>query len=139
MTRITINQYASKTITEGIEVIAKPKLEVDYCNFEIEDGKPLKYCYSYRIKVTNNSNCGIRIRSRYWKIINSEGVEEELRGEGIKSIITPLLKVGESFEYSCFSSANTSFATMEGYFIAERTDGDIVQIKIDRFYLVYHE
>ena len=74
------------------------------------------------------------MRSRKWSIINSEGEEIIVRGEGVVGE-QPFIAPGQTYKYSSFCVLDTPFGTMEGFYILEREDGDIIQASIGRFYL----
>ena len=48
---------------------------------------------------------------------------------------TPTLAPGDFYEYDSFSILDTPFGTMEGYYIFEREDGDVIKVEVARFYL----
>jgi ApaG protein len=120
---------ASDTTTDGIRVIAEPVFQPFHSS---ENEK--RFLFSYDISVVNEGSIGVTLRSRKWSIINSEGEEIIVRGEGVVGE-QPFIAPGESYKYSSFCVLDTPFGTMEGFYILEREDGDIVQASIGRFYL----
>lgn len=119
----------SECITEGIRIRA-------VAGYLPEESHPEKnqYMYGYRIQMTNLSEHTVELRFRFWKIINSDGKKTEVRGPGVVGEF-PRLKPGESFEYASFCPLDTDFGTMEGYYTFYRDDGQILEVKIPRFYL----
>lgn len=123
------SKTSSDTLTENIRVIAQPVFQ-PFHSSENEG----RYLFSYDISIRNESSIGVTLRSRKWSIINSEGEEIIVRGEGVVGE-QPFISPGETYKYSSFCVLDTPFGTMEGFFIMEREDGDIVQVDIGRFYL----
>ena len=120
---------ASDIKTEGIQVIADPCYHLDHS--EPEKGK---YLFCYDITIKNHSNKPVQLLSREWMIINSNGEEREIRGEGVIGM-TPVINPDETFNYSSFCILDTPFGTMEGYYIMSIDGGDLEKIPIGRFYL----
>ena len=123
------NKTSSEKITEGIRIVADPVYQ-PYHSSE----KEKRFLFSYEITIINESETGITLRSRYWNIINSEGEEKVVHGEGVVGE-QPFLAPGETYSYTSFSILDTPFGTMEGFYLFEREDGDLIQAIIDRFYL----
>ncbi|CAF3794250.1 unnamed protein product [Rotaria sp. Silwood1] len=76
----------------------------------------------------------LQLLSRYWLIINADGDENEVKGEGVVGQF-PYLKPGQNFEYSSFTPLDTEWGTMEGHYIFEKDNGEKVEAQIGRFYL----
>ena len=124
-----MNKTSSENITEGIRIIADPVYQ-PYHSSEREN----RFLFSYEITIFNESEVGVTLRSRMWSIINSDGEEKTVRGEGVVGEM-PFIAPGDSYKYNSFSILDTPFGTMEGYYIFEREDGDLIQAGIRRFYL----
>ena len=120
---------SSEVVTEGIRVRALPAYQADHSSPEQN-----RYLFSYHIIIHNESEGNVTLKSRYWKSINAEGDEHEVRGSGVVGE-TPTITPGEFYEYDSFSILDTPFGTMEGYYIFERDDGDIIKVEVKRFYL----
>ncbi|MBX7046078.1 MAG: Co2+/Mg2+ efflux protein ApaG [Ignavibacteria bacterium] len=119
----------SDTTTLGIRVEVSPE-------FIPERSEPDKklFFFIYNIRITNNSEDNLQLLSRYWLIINADGDENEVKGEGVVGQF-PYLKPGQYFEYSSFTPLDTDWGTMEGYYCFEKDNGEKVEAKIGRFYL----
>ncbi|MCM8530003.1 MAG: Co2+/Mg2+ efflux protein ApaG [Lentisphaeraceae bacterium] len=124
-----MDMISSEVVTEKIRVRALPSYQSDHSSPEQN-----RYLFSYHIIIHNESEIDVTLKSRYWKIINAEGDEHEVRGCGVVGE-TPTLKPGEFYEYDSFSILDTPFGTMEGYYIFEREDGDVIKVEVARFYL----
>ena len=129
----------SDTTTEGIRVLAaaeylRPEnLPAEYLSAD-SSGKS-SFVYRYRIQLTNIGGVAVRLLSRHWIIVDSEGRREEGRGRGVIREF-PKLAPGESYSYISFCPLATTWGTMEGSYSFERDDGSRFQVRIGRFFLV---
>ncbi len=127
------NQTNSDTLTEGIRIQVFPDYLPEQSNPDVN-----RFSFSYKVIITNESEMRIKLVSRHWLIINSDGDQEKVDGPGVVGY-TPELEPGESFEYSSFSTVNTGWGTMEGSFSMVREDRSKFDAQIGRFYLVSDE
>ena len=127
------NQINSDTVTEGIRVQVYPDYIPEQSNPELN-----RFSFSYRVIITNESDTKVKLLSRHWLIINSDGDLEKTDGPGVVGH-TPELEPGESFEYTSFTPINTSWGTMEGSYTMIKDEGEKFEVNIGRFYLVSDE
>ncbi|MCA8974142.1 MAG: Co2+/Mg2+ efflux protein ApaG [Planctomycetes bacterium] len=131
----------STTVTAGIRIDAA----ASYLPQESQPGNR-RHVYAYRITMTNVGTAGdgdgsaveggsVRLLSRHWIIVDSEGRREEVRGRGVVGEY-PRLAVGESYSYISYCPLATTWGTMEGSYTFAREDGSKVQADVDRFFLV---
>jgi len=120
---------SSDITTNGIRVEVTPE-------FIPERSEPDKkiFFFIYSIRITNLSEDNLQLLSRYWLIINADGDENEVKGDGVVGQF-PYLKPGQHFEYSSFTPIDTEWGTMEGSYHFEKDDGEKVEAKVGRFYL----
>ncbi len=92
------------------------------------------YGFSYTVTVTNTGDVAAQLISRHWIISDAKGHTEEVKGLGVVGH-QPLLKPGESFQYSSGSRLRTASGTMHGsyFFVAE--DGERFDVVIPLFVL----
>jgi ApaG protein len=119
----------SDTVTQGVRVGATA-----YFLPEESDPDDRKFLFGYTIVIRNDGDQPVQLVSRYWRIIDSNGREEEVRGPGVVGQ-TPRLEPGQSFKYQSFCPLKTSWGTMEGEYDMRRGDGSTFKAKIGRFYL----
>jgi ApaG protein len=92
------------------------------------------YGFAYTITITNTGDVTAQLISRHWTIVDANGMAEEVKGLGVVGH-QPLLKPGESFQYSSGARLRTPTGTMHGsyFFVAE--DGERFESEIPMFVL----
>ena len=93
-----------------------------------------KFVFGYRITIRNEGDSTVQLLSRHWHIIDADGEQHEVRGEGVIGH-TPVLEPGQEFEYTSFCPLETEWGTMEGEYQMMRDDGWMFEAKIGRFIL----
>ncbi|MEE9328651.1 MAG: Co2+/Mg2+ efflux protein ApaG [Parvularculaceae bacterium] len=115
--------------TRGIKVEVKP-------NYLEEQSEPIEdhYVWSYTVRIDNNSDEVVKLRTRHWKITNAKGQTEEIRGEGVVGE-QPELKPGEGFEYTSGAPLTTPSGFMVGAYGVVTSSGEEFEIGIPAFSL----
>ena len=92
------------------------------------------YSFSYTITITNTGEVPAQLISRHWHITDATGQVEQVKGLGVVGH-QPLLKPGESFQYTSGCRLRTPSGTMHGtyFFVAE--DGERFEASIPMFVL----
>src|SRR5258706_280010 len=72
-----------------------------------------RYVFAYTIRITNNGSVSAQLVSRHWIITDADNQVQEVRGMGVVGE-QPVLKPGDTFEYSSGSSIPTAVGTMRG-------------------------
>ncbi len=90
------------------------------------------FAFAYTITITNRGTVGTQLISRHWIIQDDTGERREVKGLGVVGH-QPLLKPGESFQYTSGSQLPTPGGTMQGsyFFVAE--DGAPFRAEIPSF------
>ena len=93
------------------------------------------YTFAYTITITNTGEVPAQLISRHWLITDAGGTTEEVKGLGVVGH-QPLLKPGESFQYTSGCRLRTASGMMRGsyFFVAE--DGERFDVAIQPFDLV---
>lgn len=125
--------HSSNTVTEGVRIQVFPEYVPEQSNPEL-----YRFSFSYRVIITNEGTGRVKLLSRRWLIINSDGDQENVEGPGVVGY-TPELEPGESFEYTSHCPINTPWGTMEGAYTMIKDDGNTFDAVIGRFYLVSDE
>ena len=92
------------------------------------------YAFAYTVTVTNTGEVAAQLISRHWLISDANGHTEEVKGLGVVGH-QPLLKPGESFQYSSGSRLRTSTGAMHGTYFCVAEDGERFEALIPMFVL----
>ena len=92
------------------------------------------YAFAYTITVSNTGTTPAQLISRHWVIVDAHGHTEEVKGLGVVGH-QPLLKPGESFQYSSGCRLRTPTGTMHGSYFCVAEDGARFDTPIDLFVL----
>ena len=92
------------------------------------------YVFSYTITITNTGDIAAQLVSRHWIITDAEHKVQEVKGLGVVGQ-QPLLKPGESFEYTSGASIPTPVGTMRGTYQMRAEDGQTFDAPIPPFTL----
>ena len=92
------------------------------------------YVFSYTITIENTGRVAAQLISRTWHINDAKGQLDKVRGLGVVGH-QPLLKPGESFQYSSGSHLRTPTGTMHGSFFFVAVDGERFEVDIPIFVL----
>lgn len=93
-----------------------------------------RYVFAYHITIRNTGSIAAQLISRHWVISDSDGHVQEVRGLGVVGH-QPLLKPGESFEYSSGCILATPVGTMRGSYQMTAEDGTQFEASIAEFTL----
>jgi ApaG protein len=116
-------------ITRGIAVSVEP-------TYLEANSSPVnsQYFWAYRVTIENQGRETVQLRSRHWMISNARGELTEVKGPGVVGM-QPLLKPGESYEYTSGAPLNTPSGMMGGSYQMESERGERFDIEIPTFSL----
>ena len=104
--------------------------------YVVEQSDPMQkiFAFAYTVTVTNTGTVPAQLISRHWQIQDESGRSEEVKGLGVVGQ-QPLLRPGESFQYTSGCRLHAPSGTMRGsyFFVAE--DGHRFEAPIDTFVL----
>ena len=112
-----------------IQVVAKPSFLADQ-----SDPAKKQFVFAYTITITNTGNVTTQLISRHWLITDAEHRVQEVKGLGVVGQ-QPVLKPGESFEYTSGASLPTAVGTMRGSYQMLAEDGHAFDADIPTFTL----
>lgn len=92
------------------------------------------YCFAYTITITNTGGVAAQLLSRHWIITDANNLVQEVKGQGVVGA-QPLLRPGESFEYTSGSMLPTPVGTMRGSYQMVAEDGTRFDAEIPEFAL----
>ena len=101
---------------------------------EQSDAEIDRYVFAYTITITNSGNVPAQLISRHWLITDAENQVQEVRGLGVIGE-QPLLKPGESFEYTSGAAIATPVGTMRGTYQMVADDGVKFDAEVPEFTL----
>ena len=93
-----------------------------------------RYVFAYTITIANTGTMPAQLISRHWIIADGEGSVQEVRGLGVVGE-QPLLKPGESFEYTSGTAISTPVGSMKGIYQMVAEDGLRFDATIPEFVL----
>src|ERR1700716_3468660 len=118
-----------RTVSRGIEVKATPRFLPDRSS--PENGV---YFWAYSITLTNLGRETVQLRTRHWRITDALGRRQEVRGAGVVGK-QPVLKPGDSFEYTSGVPLPTPSGFMTGTYGMVGPNGEAFDIEIPTFSL----
>jgi ApaG protein len=92
------------------------------------------YVWKYHVRIDNGGEETVQLRNRYWRITDSLGRVQEVRGPGVVGE-QPILHPGESFEYTSGTPLKTPSGIMVGTYQMESQGGERFDIAIPAFSL----
>ena len=93
-----------------------------------------RYVFAYTISIRNTGSVTAQLISRHWIITDGRNQVQEVRGLGVVGA-QPLLKPGESFEYTSGTAIATPLGTMRGSYQMVAEDGTQFDAPIPEFTL----
>src|SRR5688572_25079243 len=121
--------FTSEAITRGVRI----HVHSQYAP-ERSDPSQNQWFFLYTITITNDGSDTVQLLTRHWVITDGEGRIEEVRGPGVVGR-QPILKPGESFEYTSGCPLQTPFGVMEGTYQMVSEGGERFDAKIAPFTL----
>jgi ApaG protein len=118
-----------RAITKEIVVSVEPT----YLEAQSSPGSS-QYFWAYRVTIENQGQETVQLRSRHWMITNARGEFTEIKGAGVVGA-QPVLKPGESYEYTSGADLNTTSGMMGGAYQMESEGGERFDIEIPTFSL----
>jgi ApaG protein len=92
------------------------------------------YVFSYTITITNVGQISAQLIARTWNVNDAHGHTERIKGLGVIGQ-QPLLKPGQSFEYTSGTRLRTPTGTMHGSFFCVAEDGEKFDTDVPMFVL----
>ena len=94
-----------------------------------------RYAFAYTVRITNTGDVPSQLISRHWLVSDETGRLIEVKGLGVIGQ-QPLLRPGESFEYTSGSQIGSPKGSMRGsyFFVAEdghRFDAEIAEFELN--------
>ncbi|MDX2223113.1 MAG: Co2+/Mg2+ efflux protein ApaG [Rhodospirillaceae bacterium] len=92
------------------------------------------FVWAYRVNIQNRGAQTVQLLNRHWRITDKYGRLQEVKGPGVVGE-QPVLKPGESFEYTSGCPLETPSGIMVGTYEMESTGGERFLVEIPAFSL----
>ncbi|MFM7704575.1 MAG: Co2+/Mg2+ efflux protein ApaG [Rubrivivax sp.] len=92
------------------------------------------YAFAYTVTVRNTGDVTAQLVARRWLVTDANGQEQEVRGLAVVGR-QPLLKPGETFEYTSWTRLATSHGSMQGTFYCMTEDARAFEAPVAVFAL----
>ncbi len=118
-------------VTEGVNIMVESFYQPMQSN-------PLnsEYLFAYRITIENLTIYPVKLLSRHWHIVDSNGTHREVEGDGVvgqQPVITP----GSSYQYTSASNMHSDIGKMYGSYLIENLfNKRKLTVKIPEFLLI---
>ncbi|MBX3606077.1 MAG: Co2+/Mg2+ efflux protein ApaG [Piscinibacter sp.] len=99
---------------------------------EQSDPERGQHAFAYTITIRNTGDVTAQLVARHWIITDAEGHTEEVRGLAVVGH-QPVLKPGESFEYTSWTRIGTPHGTMRGTFFCMTEDARPFDAPVSEF------
>ncbi|MCW5732365.1 MAG: Co2+/Mg2+ efflux protein ApaG [Alphaproteobacteria bacterium] len=93
-----------------------------------------RYVWAYQVRIENHGRETVQLKTRYWHITDAFGRVQEVRGPGVVGE-QPVLRPGESFEYTSGTPLSTPSGIMVGTYHMETSRGEGFEVEIPAFSL----
>jgi ApaG protein len=101
---------------------------------EQSDEQNSRFVFAYTMTIRNTGTVTAQLISRHWIITDARSQVQEVRGLGVVGA-QPLIKPGESFEYTSGTAIATPVGTMRGSYQMLADDGTQFDASIPEFTL----
>lgn len=93
------------------------------------------FAFAYTVTIKNSGDVAAQLVARHWVITDANGQTEEVRGLAVVGH-QPLLKPGESFEYTSWVRLETAHGAMRGTYHCMTEDARPFEAGVPEFQLV---
>jgi ApaG protein len=115
--------------TRGIKVTVKPVYLDDQSS-----PSDNHFVWAYHVRIENGGTATVQLRARHWRITDATGKRQEVKGPGVVGE-QPVLKPGDSFEYTSGTPLTAPSGFMSGTYRMEAADGETFDVEIPAFSL----
>ena len=115
----------TRKITVTVHPIYLPEQSVPASN---------RFVWAYHVRIDNDGDEIVQLRTRFWRITDSLGRIQEVRGPGVLGE-QPVLPPGTSYEYTSGTPLHTPSGIMVGAYQMETADGEQFDVAVPAFSL----
>ncbi len=118
-------------VTEGVKIMVETYYQPGQSN-------PInsQYLFAYRITIENLTIYPVKLVSRHWQIIDSNGTHREVEGEGVVGM-QPVIGPGDTYQYTSAANLQSDMGKMYGSYLMENLfNKKKLRIAIPEFQLI---
>ncbi len=118
-------------ISKGVAITVETFYQTEYSN-------PLsgEFMFAYRITIENQNPFPVKLHRRHWYIIDSNGTNREVEGEGVVGA-KPVLEPSEQYQYVSGCNLNSEIGKMYGSYTMENLyDKSFFEVTIPAFEMI---
>jgi ApaG protein len=118
-------------VTEGVNIMVETFYQPDQSNPANSE-----YLFSYRITIENLTDHPVKLISRHWHILDSNGTHREVEGDGVVGR-QPIIMPAESYQYTSAANLQSEIGKMYGVYHMENLyNRKKLKVTIPEFQLV---
>lgn len=125
--KVKDNSYSA--VTNEIEITVWP----EFVDSQISPLGNL-FIWSYHVRIDNRSNETVKLINRHWRIIDEQGMIQEVDGAGVVGE-QPEIASGNAFQYSSGVHLRYPSGIMSGHYQLQKNNGELFDAKIPAFSL----
>ena len=118
-----------RQVSNDVEVSVEPLFLPEQSSAEQR-----QFVWAYNIQIVNRGERTVQLLNRHWRITDSFGQVQEVRGPGVIGE-QPILRPGDTFVYSSHTVLKTPSGFMVGDYEMSTEAGDRFQVNIPAFSL----
>lgn len=105
--------YMVQQVTEGVNIMVETF-------YQPAQSSPInsEYFFAYRITIQNRTSYPIKLLTRHWNIIESNGLQRQVDGEGVIGQ-QPAIMAGDSYQYTSGANLTSDIGKMYGSYVFE--------------------
>lgn len=92
------------------------------------------YVWAYTVRIENNGEEQLQLRTRHWTITDSYGRVQQVHGPGVVGE-QPVIAPGGSYQYTSGTPLSTPSGFMRGLYSMQTPDGRLLDVEIPSFSL----
>lgn len=139
---INIQELQAKVIPEGLDGLNLFELRTRDVVIRVEpeflaeqsSAADSRYIWAYTVEIRNESDQDLKVTDRFWKIADSRGQMQEVRGKGVVGE-EPVIKSGEVFRYTSGAPLTAPSGMMLGLYTVKPVNGESYDVNIPAFVL----
>ena len=103
-------------------------------NFLPEQSAPEsgRWFWIYHIRIENQSDRPVRLKTRHWRITDGRGMVSHVDGDGVVGE-QPTIAPGAAHDYVSGCPLATPHGSMEGFYIFDTGEGEPLEVRIPYF------